>query len=335
MAAANPERFRVVQDLPFRGILFAVAHVAGTKRLYVGASDFGVHEVDLSTPKTPPRLLGKHDSYVTGLALAGQSLVSGGYDGRLIWWDAETHTKIRSVNAHRKWVRRVIVTPDARTIASAADDMICRLWDADTGKQRCELRGHKVETPHHYPSMLHACSFSADGKLLATADKVGHVVVWDVVTGKQKAAVEAPGMYTWDPVQRIHSIGGVRSLAFSPDSSRLAVGGMGKVGNIDHLEGRARVEVFDWQTGKRTHEFVVAKFNGLVERLAFHPDGAWLLGAGGANDGFVLFFDLKANKVLRQEKAAMHVHDFALGEGAGSFYAVGHNRISVFAAAAG
>ena len=35
----------------------------------------------------------------------------------------------------------------------------------------------------------------------------------------------------------------------------LAVGGIGKIGNIDHLEGKARVEVFDWQKGERTHEF--------------------------------------------------------------------------------
>src|SRR5438552_257273 len=86
-------------------------------------------------------------------------------------------------------------------------------------------------------SKVYAVAFSADGYRLATGDKVGHVVVWDVESGKQLTTCEAPGMYTWDPVQRLHSIGGIRSLAFSPDGTRLAVGGMGKVGNIDHLEG--------------------------------------------------------------------------------------------------
>ena len=63
------------------------------------------------------------------------------------------------------------------------------------------------------------------------------------------ATVEAPTMYTWDPTARIHSTGGVRSLAFSPDGSMLVVGGTGKVGNIDHLDAKARIEVFDTLVG--------------------------------------------------------------------------------------
>jgi len=48
---------------------------------------------------------------------------------------------------------------------------------------------------------------------LATGDKVGHVVVWELATGKQVTTLEVPVMYTWDPVQRRHSIGGIRSLS--------------------------------------------------------------------------------------------------------------------------
>src|SRR5260370_23269760 len=203
-------------------------------------------------------------------------LVSGSYDGRLIWWDVEQRTQIRAVEAHKKWIRRVIVTPDGKTVVSVADDMVCRLWDADSGKPMRELRGHKEKTPHHFPSMLQACAASADGKCRATGDKTGHVVVWELATGKEAATVEAPVMYTWDPVQRVHSIGGIRSLAFSADGKQLASGGLGEVGNIDHLEGKARVEVFDWQAGKRTHQFPDHKFHRLVEVLEFQPGGAWL-----------------------------------------------------------
>src|SRR5205823_7888371 len=216
-------------------------------------------------------------SYVTGVALAGKTLVSGGYDGKLMWWDTESNKAIRTVDAHAKWIRKVIASPDGTLVASVADDMACKLWDAATGKLVKELRGHKEKTPHNFTSMLYAVAFSADGKLLATGDKVGHVVVWDVEGGRELTAVEAPVMYTWDPVQRLHSIGGVRSLAFSPDGRLLAVGGMGKVNNIDHLEGNARVEVFDWKQGKRTHEFPGGKFRGLVQQLVFHPQGDWLL----------------------------------------------------------
>src|SRR5437762_3463064 len=103
--------------------------------------------------------------------------------------------------------------------------------------------------------MLFAVAFSADGKHVATGDKVGKVKVWEVESGKPVGEVDAPVMYTWDPVQRLHSIGGIRCLAFSPDGKALAVGGIGKIGNIDHLEGKARVESFDWAAGKRLSEY--------------------------------------------------------------------------------
>ena len=92
--------------------------------------------------------------------------------------------------------------------------------------------------------------------------------------GAKLAALEAPAFYTWDPVQRHHSIGGIRALAFSPDGLRLTVGGSGKISNIDHLDGKALVEVYDWQKGKRTHEFVSDKFKGMVEYLGFAPHGS-------------------------------------------------------------
>jgi WD domain, G-beta repeat len=328
--AANPDTLKVVKDIARKDILFALARVPNSRRLFLGSNDFKVYELDLAADKPEAKELGGHDSYVTGVALAGKALVSGGYDGRLIWWDAESRSKVRAVDAHPKWVRGVAATRDGKVVASVADDMVCRLWDAEAGTLLRELRGHQEQTPHHFPSMLYACAFAPDGKHLATGDKVGHVVVWEVATGKPAATLEAPVMYTWDPVQRRHSIGGIRALAFSPDGTLLAVGGMGKVGNIDHLEGKARVEVFDWQKGERTHEFPGDKFNGLVNRLEFHPEGDWLLAAGGAGDGFLMFFDLKAKKALRQEKVAMHVHAVTLNEDGDTIYAVGHNKLLVF-----
>ena len=135
-------------------------------------------------------------------------------------------------------------------------------------------------------------------------------------------------MYTWDKVQRLHSIGGVRSLAFSPDGKHLAVGGIGKIGNIDHLEGKARVEVFDWKAGKQIAEFLERQA-GDRQPAGVGADGSWLLGAGGAGEGFLLFYDVAAKKTLRQEKLPMHVHDFHLTGGLQELVCVGHNRITV------
>ena len=248
----------------------------------------------------------------------------------MTWWDTIIAKSIRTVDAHAKWVRKVVASPDGKRIASVADDMLCKIWDAQTGKLIHTLKGHEEKTPTYFGSMLYAVAYSADGKYVATADKVGHVVVWDATTGKELASVEAPTMYTWDAKARMHSIGGVRSVAFSPDGKLLAVGGTGKIGNIDHLEAKARVEVFDWQAKKQVAEFVADKSLGIVNRLEFANDGSWLLGAGGAGEGFLMFMDVAGKKIFKQEKAPMHVHDFALSAAADSLVVAGHNRVCLY-----
>ena len=338
--AANPETpstsstpaLKLVKELKRDEIVFALARVPGTRRLIFGGSDFRVHDVDMAAEKPEPHALGDHghDSYVTSLAVAGNHrAVSGGYDGKLIWWDLEGRERVRAIDAHAKWIRDVAATADGATIASVADDMVCRLWDAESGALRHELRGHEVQTPQHYPSMLFACAFSPDGRFLATGDKVGHVVVWDVADGRPAATLNTPVMYTWDPVQRRHSIGGIRALAFTPDGAALAVGGIGKIGNIDHLDSPARIEVFDWRKGERTHEFTDLP-KGIVECLVFLPDGNRLLAAGGHNDGFLQVVDLKAKSVLAQEKASTHVHDAVFGDTFETLFTAAHGKLAVY-----
>jgi WD40 repeat protein len=330
MPSANPESFKAVKQLARPDIVFALARKPRSGQVFCGGSDFSVYALDLDQAKPEPVELGRHDSYVTSLALGGNTLVSGGYDGRLIWWDIDSRSRVRDVAAHSKWIRRVAVTPDGNVFASVADDMVCRLWDVPTGRKLLELRGHDQLTPAHFPSMLYAIAISSDGQHIATGDKIGHIVVWDRETGRSLTVLEAPELYTWDPIQRRHSIGGIRALAFSPDGRYLAAGGSGQISNIDHLDGPARVDVFDWKKGERTHTFASDKFKGLVHQLRFHPRGDWLLaGGGGDKDGFLLFYDLDAKKALAQEKAPMVIHDFTLDESADTIYAAGHRRIMV------
>jgi WD40 repeat protein len=327
---AHPDKLKQAKDISRPDIVFSVARVAGGSRVFVGTSEFRVCEADLAESKPEFKNLYSHGSYVTGVALAGKHVVSGGYDGKLIWWDVEKKTQARTVDAHAKWVRRVEASPDGKLVVSVADDMVARIWDAESGNLVRELRGHKEQTPHHYPSMLYACNFSPDGKHLATGDKVGHIVIWEVATGKEAKTLEAPVLYTWDPVQRRHSIGGIRAVTFSPDGNTLAVGGIGKIGNIDHLEGKARIEAFDWQKGERVLELESDKFKGIVNQLRFGPQGDWLMGAGGAGEGFLLFVDLKAKKLIRQEKVAMHVHDVAADATFETLVTAGHRRLVTF-----
>lgn len=319
-------------------IFFSLARVPGTHQVYCGSSDGSVYFTDLQAEKPEPIVLDggavrhRPGGYVTGLALAADQsrLVSGAYDRQLIWWDAASRKPVHAVaNAHAKWIRKVVASPDGKLIASVADDMVCRLWDGYSGALLAELRGHEAETPHHYPSMLFTCAFSADGSRLATADKTGRLVVWDVPSQQSIATLDASCMYTWDPKQRRHSIGGVRSLAFSPDGRMLAAGGIGQIGNIDHLGANARFRLFDWEKGETLAEIESPEFKGLVERLAFHPQGQWLLGCGGDHGGFAIVIDPATRKIAYEGKAPFHVHDFALTESSDRIIVAGHNGLAV------
>jgi WD40 repeat protein len=329
---ADPPKFKVAKELSREDIFLSLARVPGTERVFLGSSDGNVYSLDCAAEKWQPVAMPGHKSYVTGLALAGIQLVSGSYDGKLIWWNTTTGRAVRSIKKHDKWIRDVKASPDGKLIASVGDDMVCRLWDADTAKLKHELRGHQALTPTNFPSMLYTCAFSADGQLLATADRVGHIVVWDVATGKSVGTVEAPGLYTWDGKQRIRSIGGVRAVAFSPDGKMLAAGGIDQVGNVDGLSAKARVDLFRWEQKESVGTLKMEK-NGMIEFLAFHPKGDWLLATGGGDKGVIAFINPVEKKVLSENEAPMFIHKIVLEDSGQRMFAAGHKKFAVFTVA--
>ena len=310
-------------------ILMSIARQPESERLFVGSSDFRVYEFGVSQDK-PERIEfsgAGHESYVTGMTLIGEELITGSYDGQLIWWNLEQRQQIRSQPGHGRWIRQVIATPDQSKVISIGDDMRCKVWDSKSGELIADFSDHPEMTPHHYPSMLYAVAISANGKFIATGDRTGHVAIWNANTFEKQAELETPVMYTWDPKARRHSIGGIRSLAFSPDATQLAVGGIGKIGNIDHLGGPSRLEVFDWMSGDRLHEIEDTQKKGLIEEMIYRPDGVGLIGIGGDHKGFVNLYDLEQGTIASQAEASGHLHAAEMNEQATTIYTAGHNRI--------
>ena len=306
-----------------------MCRVPASSMIYCGSSDAHVYEFDLTAAEPQRRRLTGHRSYVSGAAMTdcGQ-LVTSSWDRQLIWWDIESGNLHRRVLAHDKWIRAVACSPDGKLVASVADDMVCRIWDSATGNLRRELRGHEEQTPQKYPSMLFTCTFSPDGTHLATADKVGHIVIWEIETGRSVATVESPENYTWDAVQRRHATGGVRSLRFSPNGDQLAVGGVGHIENIDGLRGASLVQIYDWRSGERVHKFENEEHTGLVEDLHFLNEGSVLLAAGGAKKGFMHFIDVATDQFLHSESAPMHIHQLDISDCGQHILAVGHGMVA-------
>jgi len=326
MPDANPRNLRNVREINRTGINFSVARVPNTSRLLVASSEGKVFEVDAGQASPTPRELADHGRYVNCVRLVGNTVVSGGYDNRLIWWDLQKNRSIRTIDAHTRQVRQLAVAPDGSKIASVADDMICKLWNTTNGERIRELRGHEERTPTGFGSMLYCCAFTNDGTKLATGDRVGRVVIWNVANGERLSTLEVPSLYTWDGVQRIRSIGGIRALAFSPDGTQIAVGGVGQIGNVDGLGGPSRVEIHDWSRRTRVHEFT-GQQQGLVNKLIWHAD--WLCGIGGGNNGFIFFHNPQNRTMIHQMNLPMHTHDSVFNEDYTTLYHVGHGKIVV------
>src|SRR6185503_20557480 len=92
--------------------------------VFATAYDNTIQRWQLSSGKATP-LVG-HDSWVRALAFhpSGSTLYSGGYDGRVIWWEAtsESPQPQRTVEAHQGWVRTVTVSQDGTLLATCGND---------------------------------------------------------------------------------------------------------------------------------------------------------------------------------------------------------------------
>ncbi len=204
-------------------------------------------------------LLKGHTRQVDGLAFFpdGQRLASCSDDGTARVWDAKTGQELRTLFRQNTQVKTVAVSPDGRSVATGDFVGAIRCWDGETGQELPQFAGH--------PHKVTALAYSHDGKRLASTSSDTTLKLWDSETGRETQTIRghesnisdvalAPSgdiiaSGSWDGTIRLWDAAsrqepwwhshpcGVLSVAYSPDSSLLAVGGYGTVTVFDASTG--------------------------------------------------------------------------------------------------
>lgn len=243
----------------------------------------------------------RHGSYASGCALLpdGRTLISGGYDGALLWHDVDRGTCQRRVQAHRFWNWRLALSPDGRRLATVTGQFLPGGWkyepaaeEEPTVKVFDTATGDRVAAFSHRPPVL-SCAFSPDGRRLAAANMMGDVGVWELnsdgasaESGEAASSWNSPDFTSWGTTKSHHYCGGIFSLAFSPNGESLVGCGMGPMRDPMAGNGKMTWQRWSWRSGEKLDEIKEGQHgSGLMEALAWRPDGRCFLMAGRQAQG--------------------------------------------------
>jgi WD40 repeat protein len=192
-------------------------------------------------------------------------LASGGTDGLVQVWDADTGKPARRPLQGTQQVWTVAFSPDGRWIAFGCRKNGLYLWDMESPFP-LRLGPGKV----HGGKDIYAVRFSPGGGMLASAGGDGSVQLWDVETRRRLRVLAGSGEW-------------VTSLAFNRDGSLLASGSRDRTIRLWDPESGAALGTLE------------GEHKDWVTDLAFDPLSPTLASAG--LDGTVVFWDLTRQRI--------------------------------------
>lgn len=275
------------------GILGLAPHPNGD-RLFASCADGAVYEMDIATGRAS-KFQGKHNSFASGCVFLPdrKTLISGGYDGQLIWHDVATRESWRRVKAHDFWSWQIALSPDGTRLASVTGQYLPGGWKYEPGEssEPCvkvfdTRTGDTVAAYSHTPPVL-SCAFSPDNRHLAAANMMGEVRVWEVGGGSEPVSKwTSPSFTSWGSIKTHHYCGGIYALLFAPDSAFLLGCGMGPMADPMAGNGKMTWQKWAWAKGEKIDEIKDGQHgSGLMEALSWHPDGKHFVMAGKQAQG--------------------------------------------------
>jgi WD40 repeat protein len=250
-----------------------------------------------------------HESWPHALAYSpdGSTLVTGGCDGKLIWWSAgDSEPKaIRTVDAHPGWIRAVDISTDGKLLLSTGNDRALRIWDMNTGNKL-----HEWSNAHD--RHIYSAFFLGDSKGFVSGDLLGKIHLWNLDVAEKLRTLEATPLYSENKGQKAE-FGGVRCMAFSPQRGELLAGGTHKASNPFGAVHEPLVLRLNWEDGavKKPHACEGIP-GGMIWRVQWLSDGTALGVSGGSSGGFLLFFQDSQEKEIHRFKLPSLARDMDL-----------------------
>lgn len=284
MSMTDPTKTHLDKDLTHGRPLVSCRFDAKGRFVFAGSEDQTVLRWDLKNGNKAT--LAAHDSWVHALASSpdGESFLTGGCDGRLIWWPtaAEKPAPVRVVEAHRGWINAIAVNREGTLAATCGNDRMVRLWSMADGSLVSELPGH--------PKYVYQVAFDHDGRYLVSADIDGLVIQWDIPIRKEARRLDAGKLSKYNAGQGV-DYGGVRDLSFSADGSILACSGLIEASNPLGAVSNPAVLLLDWNEGKVLRlQRPKDDLKGVAWGVRAHPDGFFVAVSGGTGGGVLLFW---------------------------------------------
>ncbi len=279
-----------------------------------GFKEIILHKADGSGIEA--RLLGRSDKiHSLSFTPDGALLVAVGGTparfGEIQVWDVASRKQLRSVTATADTLFAGDVSPDGKRVAFGAADKTVRTVELETGKEL-------FKAGHHEDWVLQTV-YGIDGKRIVSVGRDRAAKLADAESGAFRENVNllreklyaiarhprrdyiliggedrVPYLYTMDRPRAlkiaddstlIHKFeeqkGKIFALAFSPDGSYIAVGGIG-----------SEAPIYDAESGRRIA--ACTGHSGGIFTIAFHPGGKQLATAGF--DGVVRLYDAATGK---------------------------------------